>query len=42
MSNMKPLLEAVTEVYFILKSEQKKPFALSFNCAASALLPLVV
>lgn len=42
MSNMKPLLEAVIEVDFILKSKQKKPFALSFNCAASALLPLVV
>lgn len=42
MSNMKPLLEAVIEVHFILKSKQKKPFALSFNCAASALLPLVV
>lgn len=42
MSNMKPLLEAVIEVDFILKSKQKKPFALSFNCTASALLPLVV
>lgn len=39
---MKLLLEAVIEVYFILKYKQKKPFALSFNCAASALLPLVV
>lgn len=39
---MKPFLEAVIDVYFILKSKQKKPFALSFNCAASALLPLVV
>lgn len=42
MSNLKPLLEAVIEVDFILKSKQKKPFAFSFNCAASALLPLVV
>lgn len=39
---MKPLLEAVIDVYFILKSKQKEPFALGFNCAASALLPIVV
>lgn len=30
------------EVDFILKSKQKKPFALSFNFAANALLPLVM
>lgn len=42
MSNTKPLLEAVIEVDFIIKSEQKKPFALRFNCTASAVLPLVV
>lgn len=42
MSTMKPLLEAVIDVYFILKSKQKEPFALSFKCADGALLPIVV